>query len=112
MTDIIYLTLGFLGLSALCVILISIGRAAADCPQIGGAARVGTLVVTTGFCAIGVGVIALIGAFLPMLMRGDANGLYLAIGLVSLALGIGFYNAAQILRDLISSARTPAIVTP
>ncbi len=104
MTDIVYLAAGFTGLAALCVVLVVIGRAAADCPQIGAAARVGTLVVTTGFAAIGAGIIGLIGAALPLLLEGRANGLYIALGCVAIALGIGFYNAATTLREILRSA--------
>jgi hypothetical protein len=107
MTDIIYLATGFTGLIALCVVLVIIGRAASKCPQIGAAARVGTLVVTTGFAAIGAGVIALIGAALPLLIEGRANGLYIAIGCVAIALGVGFYNAATTLREILRSAPRP-----
>ncbi|MEM9138545.1 MAG: hypothetical protein AAGB15_01820 [Pseudomonadota bacterium] len=105
MTDLIYLGGGFAALLALCVVLVVIGRAAAECPQLAGAAKVGTLVITTGFAAIGTGIIALIGAALPFLMTGQVNGLYLALGMVSIALGIGFYNAATTLRDLLRAAR-------
>lgn len=104
MADITFLALGFAALIALAVVLVAIGRAAAQCPQIGAAARVGTLVITTGFVALGTGVIAIIGAFLPMLMDGAANGLYLALGFLCLALGLGFSTAALRLRDILNAA--------
>ena len=107
MTDFIYLALGFTGLIALCVVLIQIGRVASACPQIGAAAKLGTLVVTTGFAAIGAGVIALIGAALPLLLEGQANGLYIAVGCMAIALGIGFYNAATTLREILRAAPKP-----
>ncbi|MEM1299850.1 MAG: hypothetical protein AAGH68_11285, partial [Pseudomonadota bacterium] len=89
MTDIIYFAIAFVGLTGLCTVLAIIGRAAAECPQIGAAAKVGTWVVTTGFCAIGVGIIAIGAALLPLLTDGRSDGLYWAIGIVSIVLGIG-----------------------
>ncbi len=56
---------------------------------------------------MGVGAIALIGAFLPLLAEGRASGLYLALGFLSLALGLGFSNAAIRLRDILNAAPTP-----
>lgn len=107
MTDIVYFIIAFVGLAGLCTVLAIIGRAAGECPQIGAAAKVGTWVVTTGFCAIGVGIIALGAAFLPLLMSGRSDGLYLAIGLVSIVLGIGFSQAADTLRNILKAAPRP-----
>lgn len=106
MTQVTFLTLGFVGLFALTIVLVIIGRAASKCPQIGASAHVGTLVITTGFVALGAAAIAIIGAFLPMLMEGQVNGLYLALGFVSLALGLGFSNAAIRLRDILNALPT------
>ena len=108
MTDVTFLILGFVALFALAVVLVVIGRAAEQCPQIGAAARVGTLVITTGFLALGAGAIAIIGAFLPILISGAANGLYLALGFLSLALGLGFSTAALRLRDILHAAPRPS----
>ena len=107
MTDMLYFSLGFAGLAALSVVLVIIGRAAAACPQIGASAKVGTLVITTGFVALGVGAIAIIGAFLPLLVEGRASGLYLALGFLALALGLGFSTAAVRLRDILNAAPQP-----
>lgn len=104
MIDAIYLSLAFTALSALAGVLILIGRMAQDCPETSGAARLGTWVVVTGFAAIGTGLIALIGAALPYLLGGGKSGLYLTLGMVAIALGIGFYNAATTLRDILKSA--------
>lgn len=105
MTDILYFSIALSGLTALCAVLVVIGRAAAECPQTAGAARLGTWVITAGFAAIGVGIVALVGAILPVLESGRASGLYLATGIVAIVLGIGFYNAAQVLRDLMKEAQ-------
>lgn len=110
MTHVTFLALGIGGLIALASVLVIIGRAAANCPQIGSAAKVGTLVITTGFLALGAGAIAIIGAFLPILLEGQVNGLYLALGFLSLALGLGFSNAAVRLRDILNAA--PAVPEP
>lgn len=110
MTDLVFLVVGMGGLIALCAVLIAIGKAAADCPQIAGAARVGTIVVTTGFAAIGAGMIALIAAMLPFIMHAGFNGLYLALGIAAIALGIGFYSAATTLRDILKAAQAPQSV--
>ncbi|MEM9063174.1 MAG: hypothetical protein AAGD13_22160 [Pseudomonadota bacterium] len=107
MTDLVYFALGFAGLGALSIILVIIGQAASACPEIGAAARVGTLVITTGFIALGAGAIAIIGAFLPLLAEGRASGLYLALGFLSLALGLGFSGAAIRLRDILNAAPRP-----
>ncbi|GMG83070.1 hypothetical protein LNKW23_22830 [Paralimibaculum aggregatum] len=104
MTDLIYFTVSLSGLAALAAVLVVIGRMAGDCPQTAGAARLATWVVVTGFIALGIGAVALIGAALPVLSEGRAAGLYLAIGLLAIALGFGFYNAATMLRDILAAA--------
>jgi hypothetical protein len=105
LTDVIYLGFSFTGLAALATILALIGRMAVDCPQMGPAARLGTWVVTTGFVAMGTGVIGVIGAFLPTLLDGRGSGIYLSVGVVAIALGTGFYFAASGLRDILTAAR-------
>ncbi|MEL6478602.1 MAG: hypothetical protein AAFR17_14830 [Pseudomonadota bacterium] len=105
MTDLIYFSGAILGLAALAAVLVVIGKAAAECPQTAGAARLGTWVVTTGFVTLGFGVVAIIGAFLPMLLEGQANGLYIAAGAASIALGIGFWQAATTLRDILQQSK-------
>ncbi|MEM8597085.1 MAG: hypothetical protein AAGF76_11530 [Pseudomonadota bacterium] len=108
MTDLIFFAVAIAGLAIVAGILILIGRVAADCPQTVGAARLGTLVVTTGFVAFGAGVVMLIGAALPILSAGAASGLYMAIGLSFIALGIGFQVAASMLREILQAAPRPA----
>lgn len=105
MTDLLYLSLAGTGLVALCAVLVVIGRAAAECPQTAGAARLATWVVTAGFAALGVGAIGLVGAILPALARQPDSALYAAVGLVSVLLGIGFAYAAGQLRALLREAR-------
>lgn len=61
----------------------------------------------TGFVAIGTGVIALFGAVLPFLGDDTRQALYGAVGFCALALGIGFYNAATMLRDFLRDAPKP-----
>ncbi|MEM7499693.1 MAG: hypothetical protein AAF371_17105 [Pseudomonadota bacterium] len=110
-TDLIYFAVSLAGLLSVATVLVAIGKAAQACPQTAGAARLGTLVVTTAFLAIGAGVIVLIGAALPLLAQGAATGLYIAIGLAFVALGLGFQYAAVTLRDILATAvRAPAPV--
>lgn len=112
MIDLVYFTLALGGLGAVAAILVLIGRAAADCPQTASAAKLATLVVTTGFVAIGAGVVTLIGAALPVLAAGAATGLYVALGLALIALGIGFQIAATTLRDILRAARAASESVP
>ena len=51
--------------------------------------------------------IALIGSGLPYLLAGEAGGLYLAVGCVSIALGLGFTYAADTLRWILRAAPRP-----
>lgn len=112
MTDILYLTIAGAGLLALCGVLVVIGRAAADCPQTAGAARLATWVVTTGFAALGVGAIGLVGAVLPVLARAPESALYAAIGIVSVLLGLGFSYAATQLREILDAAQRARTEAP
>lgn len=105
MTELLFYPVGLAGLLALCLMLIVIGRAARECPETAAAARLGALIITTGFATIGTGVIALIGAALPIFGSGKAEALPLALGFVSIALGVGFWNAASMLRDILREAR-------
>ena len=104
MTDITYLIVSFAGLAALATVLALVGRAAGTCPDSRDAVRVATLVVTTGFAAIGAGVVLIIAAALPVLAAGTATALYVALGISSIVLGIGFYTAATTLRDILKAA--------
>ncbi|MEO0819461.1 MAG: hypothetical protein AAF074_03450 [Pseudomonadota bacterium] len=106
--DIAYFFVAFAALIAVAGVLVVIGGAAARCPQTATVARLGTWVVTTGFVAIGSGVIALIGASLPFLIEGRMAGLYAALGMAFIALGIGFWVAASTLRDILNAATGPA----
>lgn len=112
MTDILFLGLAFTALAALAAVLVVIGRAAQGCPETAGAARLGTWVVVTGFVAIGAGMIGLIGAALPFVLEGGKSGLYATLGLVAIALGVGFYNAASTLRDILKTAADARAAAP
>lgn len=104
MTDILFLALAFSGLAALASVLALVGRAAGTCPDSRDAARVATLVVTTGFAAIGAGLVLMIAAALPVLATGSLTALYVSLGFAAIALGIGFYTAATTLRDILAGA--------
>ncbi|MEM6546531.1 MAG: hypothetical protein AAF713_02180 [Pseudomonadota bacterium] len=77
------------GLGVLSMILANIGRPAANCPEIAHAAYLGTWVLTSAFVTLGIGAIALTGAWLPLLLEGNPQRLFMPVGVVSIALGIG-----------------------
>ncbi|MEM6973484.1 MAG: hypothetical protein AAF577_11825 [Pseudomonadota bacterium] len=108
MLDAVYFAVAIVALIALAGVIVVIGRVASDCPQTGAAARLGTWIVTTGFVTLGAGAIALIAAALPSLSIDRMTGLYAASGLMLIALGIGFYIAAAMLRDILATARQTA----
>ena len=91
----------FAVLIVLAAVLVLVGRAAGRCPQSANAARIATLVVTTGFLAVGAGAIGLAGVALATLDSGDPIA-----GLVGLAiaLGFGFVWAARRLQEVIAAA--------
>ncbi|MEM9099081.1 MAG: hypothetical protein AAGC79_11215 [Pseudomonadota bacterium] len=100
-----YYPIALSGLAVLSTILVLIGRATKDCPQLSGAARLVSMIVTTGFATIGVGVIALIGAFSPRFGDQLIEVVSVAVGLAAIALGFGFWTAAVNLRDLLKDAQ-------
>lgn len=102
--EIVFFAIGITGLGVLCMIVAAMGRALADCPDTGRAARAGAMVVLTGLACFGLGAIALIGAFLPVLTESGFSPLYLALGFCALALGVGFTYAAERLRDVVQDA--------
>ena len=99
--QLIYLTVSILGLLALAKVILTIGSALAECPQTGPAARAGTLSITAGFVAMGLGVIALGGAWVTGAPSIGIVPVYLALGVVALLLGLGFTQAALSLRKLV-----------
>lgn len=102
--QIIYFLLAFTALASLAGVIHRIGGALQGCPQAGQAARLGAVIVTSAFISIGAGVIAIVGASLPLLVESGMTGLYVAIGCVCIALGVGFTAASRVLRDITQAA--------
>ncbi|MEM1383018.1 MAG: hypothetical protein AAGG06_05175 [Pseudomonadota bacterium] len=105
MLYLLHLVIALGGLGVLSMILANIGRPAANCPGIAHAAYLGTWVVTSAFVTLGIGAIALTGAWLPLLLEGNPQRLFMPVGVVSIALGIGFFIAAEALCGILDAAR-------
>lgn len=103
----IFVTLSYFALAltivfALAAMILKIGQMLGDCPQTGAAARAAAVTITTGFVAIGIGMVLLIFTAI-MLMDGDALLSFLtALGLAAMALGLGFTHAVSTLRAVVS----------
>jgi len=110
LTTLIYLALAFGGLTALSIMILKIGALLEDCPQSNAKARMAAITITTGFAAIGTGGVILIGALLPMLQDVALNGLFPALGLVALCLGLGFTHAVATLRAVLTER--PEVARP
>jgi hypothetical protein len=54
-------------LIALGRMILQVGRSMGDCPQTGAAARAGSVAITAGFIAIGMGGVILVSAVIPAL---------------------------------------------
>jgi len=108
----LYLALGVLGVTALSLIILRIGTLMSDCPQTGSAARVTALTICTGFAAIGLGVVVLIGALLPILSDMPLLALLTCTGLASLCLGLGFTQAVATFRAVMEPVAAKAEPAP
>lgn len=106
-----YLTVAILGLLTLAKVILTIGSALEDCPQTGPVARAGTLSITAGFVAMGLGVIALGGAWVTGAPVVGPVPIYLALGVVAILLGLGFTQAALSLRKLVADMNRVAVET-
>lgn len=101
---IVYLAAGALSVLALAWLLGQIGRAARDCPVSGPAARAATLGVVGAFAAIGLGVVAMIGAVASEIDAAPVAASLGQYGAASVLLGISFAIAASTLREALSQA--------
>ena len=102
---IIYFTVAFCALAGLSAMIFQIGKALADCPATGRAARTGALTIISAFIAIGTGGILLVaGGAITVLPFASLPGLMLALGIAILCLGLGFTNAVAALRDVVARA--------
>lgn len=107
LTAMIYMAMAFGGLAVLSVMILRIGTLLEACPQTAGRARMAAVTIATGFAAIGSGGVILIGALLPLMQRAAFGGLFLALGLVALCLGLGFTHAAGTLRLVLREPLEP-----
>jgi hypothetical protein len=93
-------------LIALGRMILQVGRSMGDCPQTGAAARAGSVAITAGFIAIGMGGVILVSAVIPALAgNADAAELavitLLAVGLACVTLGLGFAHALGNLKAVV-----------
>ncbi len=104
-----YFAVALATLLALARMILTIGKALADCPESGRAARAGSITIATGFIAIGAGAVILIAAGLAMAGTHPPTML-LAMGLACLILGLGFTHAITTLRSVVQLAKAaPAV---
>lgn len=101
--------LSFVGLSiialvALTKMILVIGTMQQTCPENGPVARLVSVTVATGFCAIGAGGVLLIAAALPILADAPVIGFFVGLGLAILCLGLGFSHAVNTLRLMLKPA--------
>lgn len=100
-----YFIISFCVLAGLSAMIFMIGKALADCPATGRAARAGALTIVSAFVAIGAGGILLVaGGAITVLPFLSLQGLMLALGTAVLCLGLGFTNAVAALRDVVARA--------
>lgn len=105
----LYIGLAACALVGLSVMIFKVGDALADCPVTGRAAKAGSLTIVTGFVAIGLGGVLLIGAaamVVPPTLTVQA--VVTAFGISVLCLGLGFSQAIATLRDVIAQASEQA----
>ena len=76
-----------------------------ECPQSRATARAGAVTIATGFSAIGVGGVILIGAALALLAQAPMAGFLVALGFAALCLGLGFTHAISTLRAVMFDAQ-------
>ncbi len=106
-TILTYLLVAIIGLGTLCAILLKIGTLMATCPINGPAIKISALTIVTGFGAIGLGGIVLIGAIFPLIIETGFNALMVALGLALLCLGLGFTQAMTTLQGIIKTLPKP-----
>ena len=100
-------------LIALARMILQVGRAIGDCPQNTAAARAGSIAISAGFLAIGMGGVILVSAVIPALASNAkpaelAVVVLLSIGLSCLTLGLGFAHALRNLRAIVAPSKPVA----
>jgi len=103
-----YFALSFTVLLALVGMIMKIGAAMGNCPQTTGAAKSASITIATGYLTIGAGGVFLIAVALPLISNAPATALLLSLGLMCMALGMGFSNAVATLRVVAQTTLKPA----
>ncbi len=102
----LYFALSFGILAAMTGMILKIGKAIGNCPQTTNAARAASITISTGYLTIGAGGVFLVATILPIIHQSQLNILMLALGIVCVALGLGFSNAIITLRAAIRPTQT------
>jgi hypothetical protein len=103
MTLFVYLAVGLLVLAGLALMIHRIAVEAGKCPERGAVAMAARVTITTGFVAIGGGVVLLV-AVLPLMVPNLAMMVF-ALGINCLILGLGFTQAITTLRAAVRGGR-------
>lgn len=109
--------LSFIGLSlitlvALTRMILLIGTMQQTCPENGPVARLVSVTVATGFCAIGAGGVLLIAAAFPVLSEAPVVAFFMGLGLAVLCLGLGFSHAVNTLRLMLQRPKERSVAKP
>lgn len=102
-----FIALSMIALLALTKMILVIGAMQQTCPDNGPAARLVSITVATGYCAIGAGGVLLIAAGLPVLAEVPVVGFFVGLGFAILCLGLGFSHAVNTLRLMLPAAKMP-----
>lgn len=97
----IFGVLAVVGLGFLTHVLLHISRLLSHCPDTGMHAHTAGITIASGFAALGLGAIFLIGAslsYIEMVIDSPNNALIIGLGLTAIVLGLGFTNAVHTLR--------------
>lgn len=95
-----YLVVETMVVVALAVMILRIGHMLADCPVRGPMVRAASVTIATGFVAIGLGMVVLLGVAAVAVGLDSPMPLIGAIGFGTLCLGLGFSNAIAVLRNV------------
>ncbi len=94
-------------LVALASMILKIGSLLGECPQTKAMAKSAAVTIATGFCAIGLGGVMLVGSTLPVLQEDAVFALVAALGVSVLCLGLGFTQAIVQLRAVLRGDEAP-----
>lgn len=107
-----YFAVTSIGLVLLARMILKIGTLLSDCPQTGRAAPSAAMTIATGYSAIGLGGVLLIGAAIPILADESGAMLLGALGFAGICLGLGFTQAVTSLRGFVADAANRIAAPP